>query len=370
MSLAQIGEFSFIIAGLGLSLGATARVPLPGGGRGLGDHHADDAVADPRSPVPSRASSTASCRTRLQTFVSALRELDRAPARVAAQSDASARAARRLLALLLLDAAAARGARDRILARAWGGWSRWSATRTGLSPRAHGRAARRRRHAALRSVRGRDRARRAPARRAARAGGVPAARRGAARLRGRAATRAAASPCELVIVLLVGAPDPRADAAVRAAAYSTALRVATLLVALGVAFWRSASESRRARARGRAGDRRGARVAGGGRPSRGAAPSQQLDRLLPGLGNAGAVPARRRQPGRRADPRGPRPARSHRRDGARHPARRGRALGAFGERGAARRRRARASPAARRRWKRRAACSPGRPGGAARTGSR
>ena len=40
MSLAQIGEFSFIIAGLGLSLRRHRRLPLPGRGRGLG---ADDA---------------------------------------------------------------------------------------------------------------------------------------------------------------------------------------------------------------------------------------------------------------------------------------------------------------------------------------
>ena len=47
MSLAQIGEFSFIIAGVGLSLGVIRPLPLPGRGRGLGADHAADAVADP-----------------------------------------------------------------------------------------------------------------------------------------------------------------------------------------------------------------------------------------------------------------------------------------------------------------------------------
>ena len=48
MSLAQIGEFSFIIAGARAVAGGDRRLPLSGRGRGLGDHHADDAVADPR----------------------------------------------------------------------------------------------------------------------------------------------------------------------------------------------------------------------------------------------------------------------------------------------------------------------------------
>ena len=80
MSLAQIGEFSFIIAALGLSLRRDARLPLSGRGRRLGDHDADHAVADPRLRARralgrSQAAATAADVRR------ALRELARAPAR-------------------------------------------------------------------------------------------------------------------------------------------------------------------------------------------------------------------------------------------------------------------------------------------------
>ena len=47
MSLGQIGEFSFIIAGVGLSLGVIRPFLYPGRGRGVGADDAADAVADP-----------------------------------------------------------------------------------------------------------------------------------------------------------------------------------------------------------------------------------------------------------------------------------------------------------------------------------
>ena len=48
MGLAQIGEFSFIIATLGLTLGVTSDVPVPHRGDGVGADDAADALPDPR----------------------------------------------------------------------------------------------------------------------------------------------------------------------------------------------------------------------------------------------------------------------------------------------------------------------------------
>ena len=46
MSLAQIGEFSFIIAGVGVALRRDPRAAVSGRGRGFRDHDAHDAAAD------------------------------------------------------------------------------------------------------------------------------------------------------------------------------------------------------------------------------------------------------------------------------------------------------------------------------------
>ena len=61
MSLAQIGEFSFIIAGRRHCHRRDARLSVSGRGGGLGHDDADDAVADPRGRARPR-SWTASCR--------------------------------------------------------------------------------------------------------------------------------------------------------------------------------------------------------------------------------------------------------------------------------------------------------------------
>ena len=57
MSLAQIGEFSFIIATLGTTLKVTSAFPLSDRGRGVGDHDLVHAVPDPRAPIRWRAAS-------------------------------------------------------------------------------------------------------------------------------------------------------------------------------------------------------------------------------------------------------------------------------------------------------------------------
>ena len=103
MSLAQIGEFSFIIAALGLSLSATARLPLSRRGRGLGDHDAHHAVADPRVGRRSRAFVDRKLPHALQTFAalygSWLEQL-----RATSEKQRAGAVVRRLLRLLLLDA--------------------------------------------------------------------------------------------------------------------------------------------------------------------------------------------------------------------------------------------------------------------------
>ena len=64
MSLAQIGEFSFIIAGVGVALGAIGDFLYPVAVAVSAHHHPAHAVADPRLRTGRRRGSIASCRSR------------------------------------------------------------------------------------------------------------------------------------------------------------------------------------------------------------------------------------------------------------------------------------------------------------------
>ena len=64
MGLAQIGEFSFIIAQLGLTLNVTERLPVPDRRHRQRHHHAADALPDPGVRPARHAARTATRRQR------------------------------------------------------------------------------------------------------------------------------------------------------------------------------------------------------------------------------------------------------------------------------------------------------------------
>jgi CPA2 family monovalent cation:H+ antiporter-2 len=101
MSLAQIGEFSFIIAGVGVEAERDPRLPLSGGGRGVGGHHPADPVADPRLGT-GRELRRSQAAQAIQTFTrhgTWLTQLGSSPERITVGA-----MARRLARLLIVDA--------------------------------------------------------------------------------------------------------------------------------------------------------------------------------------------------------------------------------------------------------------------------
>ena len=279
MSLAQIGEFSFIIAGLGLALGATREFLYPVA-------VAVSALTTLTTPWLIRLSGPFASLVdrmlppRLQTFVSLYGSwIERL--RASPRSQTLGGSARRLLALLLLDATAlAVLVIGSSLAMGW--LEPLVSDRTGLSPRLTGALL----VGAAMLLCG-------PfvvgiARVARRLGALLAQVAFPPRAEGRpdfaaAPRRALLLALELVIALGVALPI-LALTQPFVGGYSTALGVGTLLAALGVAFWRSTSELE-----GHV--RAGAQVIVEALASQAAAGRRaepalaQLDRLLPGLGN-------------------------------------------------------------------------------------
>jgi CPA2 family monovalent cation:H+ antiporter-2 len=279
MSLAQIGEFSFIIAALGLSLRATGEFLYPVA-------VAVSAITTLSTPWLIRASGPLASFVdrklprRLQTFVALyggwIERLRESPRR-----DTLGAAARRLLALLLLDAA--------VVASLVIGFALGIGR---LTPVLTERIGVSREQAAV-LIAGAALLLCVPflvgiARLVRRLGALLAQAVFAPRVEGRpdfaaAPRRALLMSLEMVIALLIALPilavtQPFVDG------FSSAILVLLLLGALAVAFWRSASELEghvRASAQALV-EALAAQASRGAPPARGL---EQVDRLLPGLGH-------------------------------------------------------------------------------------